>query len=70
MSRLAYFYSGGASGQNIINLKTTNTAFLIKISEGQNTFNIEDLPNMTEPRASHSTVFYKDYVYVVGGLSK
>ena len=50
-------------------MKPTNKCFFINITD-KKSFSIEDLCEMNEARANHGVVYFKDYVYVIGGYTK
>jgi hypothetical protein len=50
-------------------MKPTNKCFFVNVTE-KKSFSIEDLPEMNVARANHGVVYFKDYVYVIGGYVK
>lgn len=50
-------------------MKPTNKCFFVNITD-KKSFSIEDLCEMNEARVNHGVVYFKDYVYVIGGYTK
>jgi len=53
IDKFSFLYCGGLRGQHLSNVKTTNSAFIVHISENLKTFTIEEVAAMEQPRASH-----------------
>lgn len=47
IGKSSFLQCGGSVGSNISNMKTTNSSFIIQISENHKNFTIEDLPDMS-----------------------
>lgn len=70
IDKFSFLYCGGLTGAHISNIKTTNSAFIVHISENLKTFTIEEVAAMEHPRASHGLALNENYVYAIGGFAK
>lgn len=70
VAQLSFMFSGGVVGKKVSEMRSTGACFLVNITDKNKKFSIEDLPAMSQPRSSHGSVYYGDYVYIIGGFEK